>query len=76
MEVKLYTVIQLQNIFQNNQTRLKYWFPWQQTTLNSGIYEKLIVIDLGHFTAETLRISHINHNALYRPKICPAHISN
>ena len=51
MEFKRYPVIQSQNIFQTNQTRSKYWFPWQQTTLNNGIHNMLIVIDLGAFNS-------------------------
>ena len=35
------------------------------------IIELLIVIDLGHLKVETLRMSHINQNALYRQKFCP-----
>ena len=49
MEFELYIVIGLQVIFQINQTRLKYQFPWQQMTLNYGIDYMLIVINLGAF---------------------------
>ena len=47
MVLKLYIVIQLQNIFLINKTRLKYQFPWQQTSTNNEIYKMLFVIDFG-----------------------------
>ena len=65
MEFKLYIDIQQQNNFQINQARLKYRSPWQNRTINNGMYDMLIVIDLGHLKAETLRISHTNQNASY-----------
>ena len=49
MEFKLLIVIHYQNIFQINQARLKYQFPWQPMTLSNGIHNMLIMIDLGAF---------------------------
>ena len=46
MEFKLFTVKQQQNIFQINQTRLKYQFSWRQRTLNNGLYNILILTNL------------------------------
>ena len=48
MKFKLYTVALYVS---NEQTRSKYRFPWQQTTLNNGIYKMQIVIDLEAFNS-------------------------